>query len=271
MVLIADLPQEITDKIIDEIAFDPSSEPRHTTRDLKTLSLLSPKWHHRSRTHLFQALEITPVSLPSWCSLVRPGSDGPSRFVTHIRYNPSWPEVEQSTGPAGEGLTRNPSQLSAFTNLRTLHFVRISLQHPGYLTCFGKSVVTVRELWLEDCRMDISQLVSFLRLFTILERLRLMRPQCRTENKLQHWDMVEPPPLKGTLEYHQSDMAASPNIPSFIQQFSLLPASFSTIVFRERLDKPTEVNRLLAASRRTLTKLTFGHNSQLSTLSYLQP
>lgn len=260
--MVADLPQEIIDKIIDEIALDPSSETRHITRDLKSFSLISSKWHHRSSAHLFQALEITSDNFPIWCGNVRPGRHGPSPFVTYLRYKPSWPEAERCTGPS-EALTSNPSHISAFTNLRTLHFVDISLQHIEYLTCFGKLVATVRELWLEECQMDTSQFVSFVRPFASLEHLRLMRPHCPNESKLRHWDTARPPHLNGTLEYHQPDIAASKHLASFMQEFSLLPASFHTIVFRARLETPTEASRLLAASHRTLTKLTFGHNSEV--------
>lgn len=260
--MVPELPQEIVDRVIDEVALDPSSETRHITRDLRTLSLLSSKWHHRSRTHLFQALAIDSRNFPLWCKGVRPGRDGPSRFVTYIRYNPLRPEAERDMGP-WEELACSPSHMNAFSNLRTLHFAEISLQHAGYLACFGRLLMaTVRELWLEDCRMDISQFVSFLRPFTRLEHLRLMRPQCPNESKLQHWDMAEPPPLKGTLEYHQPEMAASKNIASFVREFSLLPVSFDTIVFRERLETPTAANLLLEASRGTLKKLTFRHNSE---------
>ena len=258
--MVAELPQEIVDKIIDEIALDLLRDTRDQIQDLKTLSLVSSAWQYRTRTHLFQALEITSDNFPIWCRDIRLGSDGPSRFVTYIRYEPSWPETERNIDPL-EGLACSPSNMSAFTNLRTLHFANISLQHIGYLTCFGGLVPKVRELWLEDCQMDITRFVSFVRPFAKLERLRLMRPQCPNENKLQQWDIAEPPSLKGTLEYHQPDVAASRNIGSLIQEFSLLPTSFSTVVFRERLETPTAVNRLLAASRKTLTKITFGHNS----------
>ena len=260
--MVTELPQEIVDKIIDEIALDGSSETRDQTRDMKTLCLVSSKWHRRCRTHLFQSLEITSDSFPTWCKNIRSGKDGPSRYVTYLRYKPSWIEAERSIGPL-EGLARSPSHISAFTHLRTLHFADISLQHSGYLTCFGVLTTVVRELWLEDCKMDITQFVSFVRPFTNLERLRLMRPQCANESKLQHWDTAEPPSLKGTLEFHQAAMAASMNIASFIQELSLLPAHFSTMVFRERLETPTAANRLLAASRKTLTKLTFGHNCEV--------
>ncbi|KAF9653284.1 hypothetical protein BDM02DRAFT_1885931 [Thelephora ganbajun] len=260
--MVAELPQEIIDRIIDEIALDVLAETRDRTRDVKILSLVSSKLHHRSRMHLFQMLEITSDNFPTWCRDVRLGREGPSCYITYIRYRPSWVKVERRIGPL-EGLARSPSHISAFINLRTLHFAEISLQHAGYLTCFGGLVATVRELWFEDCQMDINQFVSFVRPFKNLERLRLMRPQCMNEGKLQHWDMAEPPPLKGTLEYHQSSMATSGNTASFIHELSLLPASFSTMVFRERLDTPTAANRLLEASRRTLTKLTLGHNCEV--------
>jgi len=256
------LPQEIIDKIIDDIALDGSSETRDQARDMKTISLVSSKWHHRCRTHLFHSLEITSDNFQTWCRNVRPGRDGPSRYVTYLRYRPSFVEAERSIGPL-EGLARSPSHISAFTHLRILHFADISLQHSGYLTCFGVLTKSVRELWLEDCQMDVTQFVSFVRPFTNLERLRLMRPQCANESNLQHWDMAEPPRLEGKFEFHQATMASSANTASFIQELSLLPANFSSMVFRERLETPIAANRLLAASRRTLTKLTFGHNCEV--------
>ena len=260
--MLAELPQELIDRIIDEIALDVSRDTREIIRDVKNLSLFSPKFHPRSRAYLFRTLEINSNTFPRWCGDVRPGRDGPSRFVTSIRYHPSFPEAECQKGPL-EGLSRSPSHMSAFTNLRILHFVDISLRHTKYLTCFGGLVPAVRELWLEDCQMDITKFVSFVQPFANLERLRLMRPQCPDENKLQNLDMVERPPLKGTLECHQPDVAVFKNFPTFIQEFSLLPTAFSTIVFRGGLDTPTAANQLLAASHTTLTKLTFCHNSEV--------
>ena len=257
-----ELPQEIVDKIVDEIALEECGDPRDQARDMKAFSLISSKWLHRSRKHLFRTMELTSDQFPAWCKTVRPGASGPSPHVTYIRYMPSWVEVERKIGPL-EGLACNPSHMTAFTNLRTLHFVDISLQHSGYLTCFGELAAIVRELWLEDCQMDINQFVSFVRPFTNLERLRLMRPQCMDESKLDHSALAEPPPLKGTLEFHQPGPVASGNITSFIHELSLLPSYFSTMVFRERLETPKAANELLAASRRTLTKLTLGHNCKV--------
>ena len=257
--MVVELPQEIVDKIVDEIALEGSRETRDQTRDMKSFSLVSSKWSRRSRSHLFRSLEITSNSFLAWCSDVRPGNDGPSRHITSIRYKPWCSEAERSTGPS-ESLARSPSHMSAFTCLRTLHFVEISLQHPGYLACFGVLTKVVRELWLEDCQMDITQFVSLVRPFTNLDWLRLIRPRCASESKLQHWDMAEPPILKGAFDFHQP--ANAENIASFTQELSLLPAYFSTIAFREHLETPTEANRLLAGSRRTLTKLTLSHNSE---------
>jgi len=222
-------------------------------------SLLSSRWLHQSRKHLFHAIEFTSSNFPAWCESVRPGVEGPSRHITCIRYKPAWLELERKMGPFA-GLSYSPSHMSAFTNLQTLHFVDISLQHTGYLTCFERLIPIVRELWLEDCQMDINRFVSFLRPFTNLERLRLMRPQCADETNLEQSALIEPPPLKGTLEFYQPKKVASKDIASFIHEFSLIPSYFTTMVFRERLDTPGAANELLVASRRTLTKLTLGHN-----------
>jgi len=109
--------------------------------------------------------------------------------------------------------------------------------------------------------MDINQFISFLQPFTNLERLRLMRPRCADENKLQHSALVEARSMKGTLEFYQSKKTASEDVATFIHELSLAPSYFTTMVFLERLDTPQAANELLVASRRTLTKLMFGHNS----------
>ena len=249
--MIAELPQEILDRIIDEIALEGCGDVREQARDMKMFSLISSKWLYRSRKHLFHTIEFTAGNFPTWCESVRPGIDGPSPHIVCIRYKPSWGQIAYS-----------PDHMSSFTNLRTLHFVDMSLQHTSYLTCFGGLPAIVRELWLEDCRMDINQFVSFLQPFTNLECLRLMRPQCADENKLQHPALAEPPPLKGILEFYQPKKTASEDVASFIHELSLVPSYLSTMVFRERLDTPKAANELLVASRRTLTKLTFGHNGK---------
>lgn len=259
--MVPELPQEIVDRIIDEIALEGWADVRDQVRDMKMFSLISSKWLHRSRKYLFHAIEFTSNDFPKWCESVRPGIRGPSPHITCLRYKPSWLEIERKIGPL-EGLFYSPSHMSSFTNLRTLHLVDISLEHTTYLTCFGGLTHVVRELWLEDCLMDINQFVSFLRPFTNLERLRLMRPQCVGENKLQHSALVEPPPLRGTLEFHQPKEIASEDVASFIHELSLVPSYYSTVVFLERLDTPKAANELLVASRRTLTKLTFGHNCE---------
>lgn len=260
--MVPELPQEIIDKIIDDIALDPCTETRHAARTMKKLSLVSSKWVHRSRTHLFRTVEFTSDNFSTWCKNVRPGSDGPSRSVAQIRYKAAWVEMERRIGPL-EGLARSPSHMSAFTNLQTLHFVEISLQHASYSTYFGGLGTVVRELWLEDCQMDINQFVSFIRPFKNLEYLRLIRPQCTGEDKLQYPDMAEPPLLKGTLEFHQPERDNPENAASFVHELSLLPSNFSTIVFRGRLDIVAATNKLLANSRSALTKLTFGHNCEV--------
>src|SRR5579872_2016655 len=108
----AELPQEIIDRIIDEIALDPSSDTQGQARDMKALSFVSSKWQYRSRTHLFRELAITTDTFPSWCRDVRPGDDGPSRFVTYIRYKPSLLEAERNTGPL-EGLACSPFHMGS--------------------------------------------------------------------------------------------------------------------------------------------------------------
>ena len=254
----AELPQEIVDRIIDEIALEGSGDVREQARDMKMFCLISSKWLHRSRKYIFHTIEFTSNIFPIWCESVRPGIHGPSPHITCIRYKPSWVQVEGEIGPP-EGLFYYPSHMSSFTNLRTLHFVDISLQHTSYLICFGELPATVRELWLENCRMDINQFVSFLQPFTNLELLRLMRPHCADENKLHDSVLVDPPPLKGTLEFYLPKKTASEDVESFIHELSLIPSYFTTIIFRERLDEPKATNKLLVASRRTLTKLMLGH------------
>ena len=87
--MIVELPQEIIDKIIDEIARDGSLCTRQIL-DLQASSVGSSALHHRSRKHLFREISFSDRGFLNWCTNVRPGEDGPSRHVTFIRLPPGF-------------------------------------------------------------------------------------------------------------------------------------------------------------------------------------
>ena len=87
------LPQELTDKIIDEV-WDADDHVSHAAT--KTASLISRAWVDRSQSHLFHTIKFytTDRQLGRWCNAVNPGPSGVSRHVRsltiHARSSDGW-------------------------------------------------------------------------------------------------------------------------------------------------------------------------------------
>jgi len=77
------IPQELTDKIIDRI-WDADDSPSHTAT--KVASLVSRAWVERSQHHLFHDIQFTAFGplLTRWCDTVSPGPNGVSRHVRSL-------------------------------------------------------------------------------------------------------------------------------------------------------------------------------------------
>jgi hypothetical protein len=241
-----ELPQEIIAKIIDEIAGDGPLDAVRTL-NLRSCSMVSFAWHHRSQKHLFQTIWFSNRSLKIWRENVRQGEDGPSRYVAFIGLHP---------GFTADLTLASPSRVSPFTNLRTLHLRGLPISYKMYADCLRGLGPVVRELWLQYCQMTISQFVSFLQQFTNLERLGLRDNLIPAVGKIRHLDCGELPCLKGTLQI-EIGHALGKEFAYFVHQLSVLPSALHAIAFWSCDEVPREVNELLVASRRTLTKIEF--------------
>jgi hypothetical protein len=149
----------------------------------------------------------------------------------------------------------SPSHISSFTNLRTLQLLDIT-PDDTHADCLGGLGPVVRELWLYHCRMTTAQSVSFLRPFTNLEGLRLWDTRIQSFAKVRLLDCGELPCLKGTLNI-RNNLVWRRDFAYLIHQISVSPSALHAIVFWSCDEVPREVNELLMASRRTLTKLEF--------------
>ena len=87
------LPQELTDKIIDEV-WDADDHVSHAAT--KTASLVSRAWVDRSQSYLFHTVRFytTDRQFGRWCNAVTPGPTGVSRHVRsltiHARLSDGW-------------------------------------------------------------------------------------------------------------------------------------------------------------------------------------
>jgi len=238
------LPQELADKIIDEVAKDPVL--RTLIISLRACSLVSRAWVHRSQKHLFSKVVFEGTNFDYWCSDVRPGKDGPSRHVTHLHCDAGYPDVYPDV------FVDHGEYFSYFTNLRTLHLSGAGLHQVEYVFTFMRLRSTVRSLALEKCKMDINDLVTFLRPFTNLESLSIWDPLVPHTKKLEK--RVRLPTLGGKLDLK---LVPHPGVSSFLRELLLLPLAFCDIALRDHIGLAGEVNQLVTASRKTLTTLRF--------------
>jgi len=250
----ASLPQELTDKIIDEVAKYP--DPSSRWGALKASSLVSRAWVSRSQKYLFPTIKFDNGRFRDWSAMVRPGENGPSSYVTRLHYRVDYYNAYP------ESLVNHRVYLSYFTNVQTLHLLGVGLNRTEYVSGFMQLRSTIRSLELKNCCMNVNDLVTFLRPFTDLESLSLWNPYVRNDAKLDK--RRELPTLKGQL-----DLCIGPHVGnSFLCELSRLPLALSKITLENKTGVKEGVDRLLSASRKTLAVIilegkSFVHRSRL--------
>lgn len=232
------LPQELTDKIIDEVARDPVLR----TATLQASSLVSRAWVHRSQKYLLSEVKFDEGRFYDWCLTVRPGEDGPSRHVTCLHYRAD----DYSSYPTS--LVEGDIYLSSFTNVQTLHLSNAGLEHVEYAFSLMRLRSTIHSIVLRNCRMNINELVIFLRPFTNLENLSLRLPYTQQDPELEKQGRI--PTLKGRLDFEPDPETGEWPL---MHGLSLLPLAFYDIVFRNFRSFSGGAQELLMASRKTLT------------------
>lgn len=154
--------------------------------------------------------------------------------------------------------------------------INVPLHHRKTRFVLGEFGSTVSHLLLEGCLMDIHHLTSFLCPFTNLKDLSLLNPHILFDPKPEY--PLKPPGTKGKINLElQIDMAHGGR--PFVYELSLLPMVVRNITLLERYPpisvpwnygvnpRTTEINKLLAASRETLTHFRV-HAGELSSQSW---
>ena len=138
------LPQELIDKIIDQVwdAGDPISHAA-----TKTASLVSRAWVNRSQRYLFHTVRLSEVG--NWCNAVTPGPNGVSRHVRSLTIEATW-----TAGWFADMVTleRALPHFESFCNLRTLRILHwdVTLLPPEALArCFTPFAEGIRLLHWE--------------------------------------------------------------------------------------------------------------------------
>ena len=178
------IPQELIDKIIDEV-WDADDSPYHTTT--KAVSLISRAWVERSQHHLFHDVQFSvhyDVELSvhcddflHWCDTVSPGPDGLSRHVRSLTI-----EAREWDGwwIGEELLERGLPFFDSFRNVRVLRvqYWDINPFHPEVLTrCFAPFSGTVRVLqWDPYVGITRESWTRVVRFFPLVDCL-LLKPK----------------------------------------------------------------------------------------------
>ena len=242
--MVAEFPQEIVDEIIDHLADDKASR----TVSLQDCSSVSTQWLYRSQKYLFHEMQFKDGRFSKWCDVIRPGDGGPSPHVAILDYHANFDFTE------ARQLAQYHHHLSSFTNLQELHLRATPIYcftEGEHTMCFKQIGRNVRSVILRACEMNVNDLVSFIRHFVKLERLSIIDPVAHS-TVLD--DSVELPILSGVLELQY--LFVGRGIWDFVQQLSLLPLAFHTVVLEGiHISLLAPINELLATCRETLTRV----------------
>ena len=161
------LPNEITNKIIDEVA-------ELSFESLKACALVSRSWAPRSQYHALSRIRFEGNrGFNKWYShiLKHAGPDGPSCHVTCINYDCYTRPAEQKPRSLHKD---SDNCLPYFTRVHTLYMGNADFQHMPNFAVLGSAI---RTIGLHNCRMDVDGLLTLLRSFTRLEVLMISNPR----------------------------------------------------------------------------------------------
>lgn len=162
-----DLPQELIDRIIDDLRHDPPS--------LKSCSLVAQSWTPRSRQHLFATVVIWPEMLRLWRNNIVPSPEGISSYIRDLSL--------QARGGAGD-----PRFTPALLHLAHQHFASIQrlevlklfrwtlVNWECYTRSFGPLSTSLRELQLVEPTSDTTALLLLVTFFSDIERIIIVNP-----------------------------------------------------------------------------------------------
>ena len=185
------LPQELIDRTIDHV---------DDRKSLKTCSLVSSRWSHRSQKHLFAQVEFASQrDLERWCACIRPGPSGPSFLVEHLilsegRFSrvrsPSWIASSTVTDAAPHF-----QSLSALRELEVRGWHMVTTCVVSMLHSFGSSLRNVTRLTLRGVVVQVihhSTLRMFFGHFPRLDDLSILAINPYSMRFISHIREVDP-------------------------------------------------------------------------------
>jgi len=239
------LPQELIDKIIDEVAWNYS---RHT---LYACSLVQKRWVRRSREHLFQSLSLYRMDdFEHWIKSIPPS---PNSLHHHVR-DLSYRQGSAILGPK-QLLDLYPNHFTSFTRLETLQIFDLSLRRftpTSMERAFGPVGGSVRELVANDITLTPNSLLMLLVHFPRLQALRIGNGlQMLPENKKR-------PPNLPNLTGELSLLSMGSSHGQFVLELSKLPLRYSALdlEFRWSSEILNAIAHLILTCSPTLEELT---------------
>jgi hypothetical protein len=243
--IMPDLPQELIEKIIDEVSQCGS------TRNLRACCLVQKRWVGRSRKHLFNEVSLYVTDhFKDWIKLIPFGPDGPYHHVRTLTYR----QGTTVLGPK-QLLDLYPGHFTSFTRLESLKIFNLSLRRftsTSMQKAFGPIGLFVRTLVVKDVTLTLNSLLMFLVHFPRLETLYLGdNLSVVPEKKKQPPDL---PRLTGELVLVSMGSVHRP----FILELSKLPLRYSELDLEFRWDSGTlnAIAHLILTCSLTLEKLT---------------
>ena len=248
-----DLPQELIDKIIDEIA-----QQGTIIRTLRACSLVQKRWVGRSRRHLFSSISLYRLDdFQNWIKIIPPS---PNSLHHHVR-NLSYRQGPAMLGPK-QLLDIYPNHFTSFTKLETLQIFNLSLRlftPTSMRKAFGPVGGSVRTLLVKDVVLTLNSLLAFLIHFPRLQALELGD----NLNILPGNKKLAPylPNLTGELTLISM---GSVHVP-FVLELSKLPLRYSEldVEFRWNSEILNAMAHLILTCSPTLEKLTLRYSRTL--------
>jgi hypothetical protein len=241
----AELPQELIDKIIDEVA---QCDATHT---LRVCCLVQKRWMERSRMHLFKDTSLYAMDhFRDWIKFIPLSPDGPYHHVRSLTYR----QGAAVLGPK-QLLDLYPGHFTSFKTLESLQIFNLSLRRftsTSMEKAFDPIGRFVRRLVVKDVVLTLNSLLMFLVHFPRLETLYLgdtlnMAP----EKKKQPQKL---PNLTGELVLISMGSVHR----QFVLQLSKLPLRYSEldVEFRWNSEILNAIAHLILTCSPTLEKLT---------------
>jgi len=240
-----DLPQELIDKIVDEVS------QYNSMHALRACCLVQKRWVERSRKHLFKEISLYAMArIRDWVKFIPLGPDGLCRHVRSLSYR----QGKAVLGPK-QLLDRYPGHFTSFTRLESLQIFNLSLRRftsTAMKETFGPVGRFMRSLVFKDIVLTLNTLLMFLVHFPRLETLQLGDNLSMVPEKEKRPPNL--PSLTGELV-----LASMGSIHRrFVLELSQLPLRYSEldIEFRWNSEILNAIAHLILTCSPTLEKLT---------------